>query len=73
MDYSTVAPAAITILAAILGAIVAHVYRDYRDRPILRFTVESVRRARRHLQLPSDLHDRVRASKVACKSGSNLW
>ncbi len=45
---------------AILGAIASHLFRDFRDRPILDLSLESLHRARGHLSMPADLFAIVR-------------
>ncbi|KKN92752.1 hypothetical protein LCGC14_0204950 [marine sediment metagenome] len=46
-----------SVAGAILGALLAHFYREYRERPILKIDVEKIDRARRPISLPDEVYD----------------
>ena len=43
------------VLGAVIGAFVIILYRDFRDRPILRLEVDELKRARRPIRLPEEV------------------
>lgn len=52
-------PAIAAVVAAIVGGLLTHLYRDYRDRPIVKLSIDEVRRSYRSLKLPDELWDKV--------------
>lgn len=54
----------ISIFAAIIGAgvgaIVNHLYRDFKDRPVIDITIESIYRARAPIRLPQNIYRSVK-------------